>query len=245
MKIYGEPSEARLAVIGSQHGNEPFGRDVIERLVGEYGDDPRLGMIVANEEALAVEAQFIDEDLNRTYPGDPDGNHEQRLAHRISSLLRETPLVLDLHTTVSDVNVFPIIVRFRPEEQRLINATDYTEIAFMDLEHGGTNSGLGNFPGGGIALEFGNRYVGESFDQAYAEVRDVVTNALAETERPPQRRVIYHITRLAPWIPPEELELEHFGYSEELGGHAVLPDAPGYHGQHRGFVATDAITVEV
>lgn len=245
MKVIGDSTRARLAVIGSQHGNEPFGRDVIQRLVEDFKGVSDLLLVVANEEALKQNVRFIDEDLNRAY-GKPHGSsHEATIAHRITQTIGAVPWVLDLHTTQSNVREFPIIVRYRKEEQGLVSATDYRDIAYMDLPHGGDNSGLGNVPGGGLALEFSQDYTTNSFDQAYQDVRTVIERVLSGVVRRPQPRRIFHVTHVAPWIAPEELALHDFRYSPELGGYAVLPNASEYVGKHRGFVATEVIDVEL
>jgi hypothetical protein len=245
MKVIGDSDRARLAVIGSQHGNEPFGRDVILRLAEDFKEVSDLLLVVANEEALAQNVRFIDEDLNRAYGKPPGSSHEASVAHRITQTIENVPLVLDLHTTQADVREFPIIVRYRTEEQCLISATDYRDVAYMDLPHGGDNSGLGSISGGGLALEFSHSYTTNSFDQAYRDVYTIIERVLSGVARQPRPRRIFHVTHVAPWIAPEELALNDFRYSPELGGYAVLPNASEYVGKHRGFVATEVIDVEL
>uniref|UniRef100_UPI000ABCAF2C succinylglutamate desuccinylase/aspartoacylase domain-containing protein n=1 Tax=Haloferax profundi TaxID=1544718 RepID=UPI000ABCAF2C len=84
MRIYelgdGTPE---VSVVGSIHGDEPCGARAIERFVAEDPDVERpVKLIVANEEALDADVRYLDEDLNRAFPGDPHAeNHERRLAY--------------------------------------------------------------------------------------------------------------------------------------------------------------------
>lgn len=111
----------------------------------------------------------------------------------------------------------------------------------MDLDHGGGNSGLGSCEGGGLALEFSSTYVEKSFEAAYAQVRTLIEKVLNDAPPLPIKRKIYHVTKTAPWISPEELSLHDFEYSPRLGGYAILPNVPEYAGLYRGFVATELI----
>lgn len=94
--------QPEVAVVAGIHGDEPCGVRAVERLLA---DDPDVGrpvkLIVANEAALEQSERFVDEDLNRAFPGDPDGEtHESRLAHEIAREVQGCT-VLALHSTQS------------------------------------------------------------------------------------------------------------------------------------------------
>jgi succinylglutamate desuccinylase len=99
-----------VAVVGAIHGDEPSGARAIERLVSDDLDLERpVKLVVANEEALRAEERYLDEDLNRAFPGDPDADtHEGRLAHRIKSELTGCT-TLALHSTQSSAEPFAVI----------------------------------------------------------------------------------------------------------------------------------------
>lgn len=103
----GEPS---IAVVGSIHGDEPCGRDGIEAVLA---DPPALSQpvkfIVVNEEALAAGKRYLEIDLNRVFPGDPDSEvHEMRLAAELTEQLRGCT-VLSLHSTQSYDGMFALV----------------------------------------------------------------------------------------------------------------------------------------
>ncbi len=91
-----------VAVVGSIHGDEPCGQRAIERLIAEEPDVERpVKLIVANDTALERNVRYVDEDLNRAFPGDPDADtHEGRLAHELTRELRDCT-VFSLHSTQS------------------------------------------------------------------------------------------------------------------------------------------------
>lgn len=99
-----------VAVVGAVHGDEPCGARAIERILAEDPEVRRpVVLIVANEAALEGGVRYVDEDLNRTFPGDPHAaSHERRLAHRLRAQLRDC-ITLSLHSTQSHDRPFAIV----------------------------------------------------------------------------------------------------------------------------------------
>ncbi|WP_435143518.1 succinylglutamate desuccinylase [Halobaculum sp. P14] len=98
-----------IAVVGGIHGDEPCGPAAIERLVAEDPDVARpVKLVVANEEALERDTRYVDEDLNRAFPGSRDAEtHEGRLA---AALARELDgcTTFSLHSTQSYAEPFAL-----------------------------------------------------------------------------------------------------------------------------------------
>ncbi|MFW6320767.1 MAG: succinylglutamate desuccinylase [Halohasta sp.] len=103
MRIYelGEGTP-EVAVVGGIHGDEPCGPLVIERLLAEEPAVERpVKLIIANEAALEAGQRYLEADLNRVFPGDPDAEtHERRLAHDIAREIQDCT-TLALHSTQS------------------------------------------------------------------------------------------------------------------------------------------------
>jgi predicted deacylase len=99
-----------VAVVGGIHGDEPCGVAAVETLVDEAPPVERpVKLVVANEEALEAGERYLDEDLNRAFPGDPDaGTHEGRLAARLAEELAGCE-TLSLHSTQSYDDLFAIV----------------------------------------------------------------------------------------------------------------------------------------
>jgi succinylglutamate desuccinylase len=94
--------EPEIAVVGGIHGDEPCGPRAIEALLQADPDLARpVKFIVANEEAISRNLRYVEEDLNRAFPGAPDADsHEARLAHELLAELRDC-VVFSMHSTQS------------------------------------------------------------------------------------------------------------------------------------------------
>ncbi|MXV63365.1 succinylglutamate desuccinylase [Natronorubrum sp. JWXQ-INN-674] len=99
-----------IAVVAGVHGDEPCGVRAVERLLDERPTVERpVKLIVANERALERQVRFVDEDLNRAFPGDPDAaTHEAQLAHRLVDEL-EGCFTFSMHSTQSHADPFAIV----------------------------------------------------------------------------------------------------------------------------------------
>jgi len=100
------PGAPEVAVVGGVHGDEPSGVRAVTRLraaIGRGELDLRRGLtlVVANPPAVEAGVRYLDSDLNRSFPGDPDGDREQRLAARLVEETRDL-LTLSLHATHSE-----------------------------------------------------------------------------------------------------------------------------------------------
>ncbi|WP_284014195.1 succinylglutamate desuccinylase/aspartoacylase domain-containing protein [Halobaculum litoreum] len=101
-----------VAVVAGIHGDEPCGPRAVERLLAEGpAVDRPVKLVVANEAALDAGVRYVEEDLNRVFPGDPNGDTlESRLAHRLMAEL-EGCTVLALHSTQSTAEPFAVAER--------------------------------------------------------------------------------------------------------------------------------------
>lgn len=104
---HGEPE---VAIVGGIHGDEPCGSVAVDSLLEADPDVERpVKLIVANEKALRRDVRYVDEDLNRAFPGSPDADtHERRLAHELLGEIRGCK-ILSLHSTQSYPEPFALI----------------------------------------------------------------------------------------------------------------------------------------
>lgn len=102
--------EPEVAIVGGIHGDEPCGPAVIEGLLAARPAVERpVALVVANEAALDAKTRYVDEDLNRAFPGDPTADtHERRLAARLTDLLSGCE-TLSLHSTQSYDETFALV----------------------------------------------------------------------------------------------------------------------------------------
>ncbi|ELZ40919.1 succinylglutamate desuccinylase/aspartoacylase [Halorubrum saccharovorum DSM 1137] len=102
--------EPEVAVVGAIHGDEPCGARAVRRLLDADLDLERpVRLIVANEAALDAGVRYLDADLNRAFPGDPDAEaHEERLAAELLDAL-DGCSTLAIHSTQSYAEPFAVV----------------------------------------------------------------------------------------------------------------------------------------
>ena len=99
-----------IAILAAIHGDEPCGVRAVEAILADPPEVERpVKLVVANEEALVRGSRYVDEDLNRAFPGDPDADsHEKRLAAKLARELHGCT-VLALHSTQSHDQPFAVV----------------------------------------------------------------------------------------------------------------------------------------
>jgi len=89
------------------HGDELNGIEVVREVAQEWSHDDVRGTIVCipvlNVPGFLAQQRYLpvlDRDLNRAFPGDPDGTSSKRIAHRIfRNFVEPCDLGLDFHTS--------------------------------------------------------------------------------------------------------------------------------------------------
>jgi predicted deacylase len=102
--------EPEVAVVAAIHGDEPCGARAVRRLLDTDPDVERpVRLIIANEAALDAEVRYLDTDLNRAFPGDPEADAlESRLAARLLEEV-EGCTTFAIHSTQSYAEPFAVI----------------------------------------------------------------------------------------------------------------------------------------
>ncbi|MCR4313788.1 MAG: succinylglutamate desuccinylase/aspartoacylase family protein [Candidatus Uhrbacteria bacterium] len=242
MKLYQSSSSHKpfLSIIACQHGNEPFGREIIEALRPRLEEFPRLQLIIANEEALAIDQRGVEGDLNRSYPGDPTGNHESRLAHALLKHVSGTRSLFDIHTSISSCGfLVPIVAQLNEDTQRIINLLPSSRIVCVERPLSSTSL-IGNVTAG-ISLEFQKSLTDQSaIDMAVKLVEDLYDCRQA----PARARDVFMVTGIleADLTLPESAR--DFEFVEELGLYPVLLKDPSYMG-NQGLKATKKVQMNI
>lgn len=126
-------------ILGGIHGDEPVGKTAIEQAISKFKHTKPVEYIIANEKALEKNRRYIDEDLNRAFPGEQKAlSHESQLAWKIYNHVNvgKTP-VLALHSTRSTSEPF-ILSNSRTEFFEKIALTLPVRKAVINKEISGT-----------------------------------------------------------------------------------------------------------
>lgn len=104
------------------HGDERIGLAVAREIEKLSLRDTELVVQIANEKALKLGVRFIDQDLNRSFPGKKEGNHEERLAFELSKAITRADIVIDIHSTTSDLKDAVIVTKLDGPTIACVNA---------------------------------------------------------------------------------------------------------------------------
>lgn len=230
MKVLQGNGEILLAIVCCQHGDEVFGRTVFDYFQSKLSG---MRLILANQEAYDQGKRFIDDDLNRSFPGDQDGNHEERLAAQILPHIKDVRYVLDIHTTTSEIVMTPIICNESDDVKRIINLTSTREVAYMG--NGIADHSLIGQVAAGVSLEFNKDYA--KTDAALDVVKQVVLGLLNDSPLRPQERHIFDIVGSIAANQELQEDVANFKKDDILGGYPFLLYEKSYKPK-KGFCAT-------
>ena len=159
-----------LAIVAGIHGDEPAGVKAIKNILESDLDfEKPVKFIIANEEALEQNERYLDADLNRSFPGNPDSSlHEERLAAKIMDEIKDVK-VLDIHTTHSSDRPFAT-TKDISESIELVKASGAENAIYFSNENGVLTEYIN-----GIVLEAGL----QGSDQAVENAEQAIKNFLA------------------------------------------------------------------
>jgi len=142
-----------IAIIGTVHGDEVIGKKIIDQLKTLKIKKGTLITIIGNDKALKRKKRFIDQDLNRSFPGKKNGNHEEKLAYNIKKIISKVDFLIDIHSTTTDVKSLAIITKFNKSILKLINYLNPKRVALM--KNSFSKPSLTYYCKAGISLEYG------------------------------------------------------------------------------------------
>ena len=217
--IQGRGAEtAKITVVCCLHGDEIFGLKVFKFFAKHIASYPRLKLILANEPAIKAKKRFIDQDLNRSFPGSRTGNKEVRLARELMKVIGKTEYLLDIHTTTSDIKMTPITASLTKRVQNIINLCASREVAYIKKPLA-EKSLIGQYAGS-ASLEFNERYAKK--DIALKEIRRVVDNLLHNKKVKMKKRSVFHIDGAISKNIPLPKRVANFKLIPELGVYPFL-----------------------
>ncbi len=160
---HGEPV---AAIVGGVHGDEPSGVDAVKSLLADEANGSlRLRtparFIIANPPAVAAGKRFLEVDMNRSFPGDPAGHLEERLAEIVCEAVADIP-TLALHATRSSGTPFAFAAPSDPEAVKLACSLSVPNLVLAEGGDIGSLSACGTV----VTLEAGEQGSQSAMEQA-------------------------------------------------------------------------------
>ncbi|WP_232701898.1 succinylglutamate desuccinylase/aspartoacylase domain-containing protein [Halobacterium wangiae] len=227
------PGEPEVAVIGGVHGDEPGGVHAVRRLRDADLDLQRGVMfVVANPAAVEAGQRFLDSDLNRVFPGDPDGDREQRIAAEVCDRVAELT-TMSIHGTHSHPEPFGLVHRSQPSEYDLVAELPLPHV----VDHSGVYEGTITTCGCLVEIEVGIQGTDEAAEAAERQARAFLQRVGALPGDPPRGNPdFFHMTEAVPKAPGAvgDLYVRNFEYVPEgtvfaaVDGEDLVADEPFY-----------------
>ncbi|MBA4319471.1 MAG: hypothetical protein C0412_13805 [Flavobacterium sp.] len=142
-----------VAIVGCVHGEEKIGQKIIDRLKNIKINQGTLTTIIANNKALGANKRFINQDLNRSFPGKRKGNYEEKLAYALKKEINLYDYVIDIHSTTTNTKFLVILTKVNRSIFQLINLFKPRYAALMKKSF--IKSSLVYYAKAGISLEYG------------------------------------------------------------------------------------------
>ncbi len=216
-----------VAVVAGIHGDEPCGVTAVERLLAADLPVRRpVALIVANEPALERGRRYVDADLNRHFPGDPDATAlERRLASDVTTLV-EGCETLAIHSTRSTPKPFSVVKSIDEWSERIAPTLPVEAL----VESGPTVEGrLFASVDRLLEVEAGRQGTEDAAENAFRLALTFLTATGAIPGAPVRRRLpVYRLEERIEKTPGEEYEVFADNFEEVPAGdaYAAVDGAP-------------------
>ena len=159
----------KVAVICCLHGTEPYGLEVVKGL------PVSVSYFIGNRKALEENKRFIDIDLNRCFPGNEFGDHEERLAYELRKNLRDFDYVIDLHSSSNNCPIFGIITNPTKDKIEFAKCLGLKKLVIM-IESIASGRALIDFVKCGISIEVGPHNRKQNSEEASYMINNLLEN---------------------------------------------------------------------
>ncbi|MBI3337098.1 MAG: succinylglutamate desuccinylase/aspartoacylase family protein [Candidatus Staskawiczbacteria bacterium] len=134
------------------HGNEKIGFEVAKEIEKLNINKNILVVQIANKKAFDLNKRYIDQDLNRSFPGKKHGNYEEKIAYKISPIIKSADIVIDIHSTTSNLKDTLIITNLNKKTREYVEIIQPKYVLIMNPTK---NNALISQAKVGIAFEYG------------------------------------------------------------------------------------------
>lgn len=222
----------KVVVVCCVHGDEFFGARVFGYYKKYIKKFSGLRVIFANTRAYQKGRRFIDQDLNRIFPGKTNGNYEERLAHKLLPFISKAQYVLDIHTTTSDIMLTPIIANYNKSVKKIINLCKSKEVVQMEKKLA-SHSLIGQVKSG-VSLEYGEGYAKNNV--VLLETVMLISKLLKNKKDSMHSRKIYRVSKTIPLMNKLPEGARNFEYIKKYKLYPFLLYEKSYT-DHQGFYA--------
>ncbi len=157
-----------ILIVCCLHGNERYGFEVSR-------NQSFFPFFLANKKAFIENKRFIDSDLNRCFPGNINGNCEERLAYNLLKKIKKFYYIIDLHSSSNNCPMFGIITKPNNEKIEFAKQLGLKKLIIMP-EFFASGKALIDFVDCGISIEVGPHNRPENIGEANQLIKNIIEN---------------------------------------------------------------------
>ncbi len=172
------------------HGDETIGHKVSEEIKKLKILKGELLINIANKKAFEKKVRFIDQDLNRSFPGNKSGNYEQRLAASLLPIIKSSDVVIDIHSTRSSLKDSLIVTKLDRNTLKYIKIINPKYLLYMNITK---DNALISSAKVGIAFEYGKDESKETLQKTVRDIKKLLLylNMIDGEERNEKPRTVF------------------------------------------------------
>lgn len=180
------------------HGDERIGLRVIKEIEKLNIDKNVLLTHIANKKAFRLQKRFIDQDLNRSFPGIKNGNYEQRLAYKISPTIKSADVVIDIHSTKSGLKDSVIVTKLNKDTKKYIEAIQPKYVLVMNVTK---NTALISQAKIGLAFEYGKSSDPDTLKKVVRDIKKIFCHLGIIDIKSPKRKISTQYFNVFSFVP--------------------------------------------
>lgn len=160
-----------VTFVACMHGNEKAGIEILERLREQLIIQGTMRLVVANPKAVIMSKRFVEQDLNRCFPGKIDGKFEEQLARQLRRQLSNSDFLVDLHSTTAQTPPFIITRQYQRLVKDLIEAAGIKKVVIRPR----SGVALIDWVKVGIGIELGPHDAPQTLEDGFSAVINVLS----------------------------------------------------------------------
>jgi predicted deacylase len=168
------------------HGNERVGLKIAEYFLNLKTIKGELVIHIANKKAVAAQKRYIDSDLNRVFPGRPNGNYEEVLAYQLTPFIKSFDYVFDIHSTETGMKSTLIVTSIQKKIIPLLKSIAPKQVVYMSATKSNALISQAKY---GIAFEYGKDNDIQTYNETIRGIRRALVHLGLITDRRVTRKV--------------------------------------------------------
>ncbi len=165
-----------VAFVCCTHGDEQLGRFISYEYPFGKTDTLLYRSIIANPEAMYLNVRGVEGDLNRSYPGNPDGNLEERRAAQLLPILQQYDVAIDFHQAFASMPDLIIVKEWTEEIAAIADCFDMDHVLELDKGAGSYTGLMMSYVQNSIATEYGYAHNHQdACERARRDIQNILT----------------------------------------------------------------------